>query len=83
MLHAVDGTNLYLAADHLSACADELHVRADLIRLRLQQTHWHSTAATAAFDRVQELIAMLRTGATGVQDVAEATRLLAVKAAFS
>jgi hypothetical protein len=82
-LDAVDATDLYLAADQLDACAAELRARADLVRLRVQQTHWRSTAATAAFDRVQELIAMLRTGATGVQDVAEATRVLAVKVAFA
>lgn len=79
----MDATNIYLAADQINGCAAELRARADLVRLRMQQTNWHSTAAVAAFDRVQELIAMLLTGATRVEAVAEATRQLAVKIAFS
>lgn len=82
-LESVDATNIYLAADQINGCAAELRARADLVRLRMQQTNWHSTAAVAAFDRVQELIAMLLTGATRVEAVAEATRQLAVKIAFS
>jgi len=57
--------------------------RPDLVRARAQTTRWRSTAATAALDRVDELITLLIMSAEHVAAVADATRRLAVTAASS
>jgi hypothetical protein len=79
----MDATDLYLAAARVGSCAVELRTRADLVRLHMQTTRWQSSAATAAFERVQDLIALMITSADRVDAVAAATRALAVKVAAS
>jgi hypothetical protein len=79
----MDATDVYLAAARVDGCAVELRARADLVRLRMQTTRWRSGAATAAFDRVDELLALLMMSAERVEAVADATRALAVKVAYS
>jgi hypothetical protein len=79
----MDATDVYLAAARVDSCAVDLRARADLVRLRMQTTRWRSTAAHAAFDRVDELLALLIRSADRVEAVADATRALAVKVAYS
>jgi hypothetical protein len=79
----MDARDVYLAAARVDSCTAELRTRADLVRLRMQTTRWRSSAATAAFDRVDELLAMLIMSAERVEAVADAARALAVKVAYS
>jgi hypothetical protein len=79
----MDATDIYRAAERVDSCAVELRARADLVRARAQTTRWSSTAATAALDRVDELITLLIMSAEHVAAVADATRRLAVTAASS
>jgi hypothetical protein len=79
----MDATDLYRAAERIDSCAIELRGRAEMVRACVQMTRWRSTAATAAFDRVDELITLLIMSAERVAAVADATRRLAVKVASS
>lgn len=79
----MDATDLYRAAERVDSCAVELRTRADLVRVCVQMTRWRSKAATAALDRVDELITLLIMSAERVAAVADATRRLAVKVAAS